>query len=141
MSKKKVIVFNIGTQEYCLDIEKVTSIERMQSVTELPLSEAYMKGVIHLRGNIIPIISLKQKFFQVEDETDSETRIIIVPLDDGTEVGVIVDQATDVMDVDIDQIQPYEGMVQSIQKEFIEGVVNLDERMLVLLDIEKVLTA
>ncbi|MCF6138711.1 chemotaxis protein CheW [Pseudalkalibacillus berkeleyi] len=141
MSKKKVIVFNIGTQEYCLDIEKVTSIERMQSVTELPLSEAYMKGVINLRGNVIPIISLKEKFFQVVDETDSETRIIIVPLDDGTEVGVIVDQATDVLDVDIDQIQPYDGRINSIQKEFIEGVVNLDERILVLLDIEKVLVA
>lgn len=140
MSNRKVIVFKLRGQEYGLNIDKIRSIERLQQVTELPMSEAYMKGIINLRGQVIPVISLNEKFFQENDEVDEDTRMIIVPMDEGTEVGIIVDQATDVLDVDENQFQPNDSMQHAINKDFIDGVANINNRMLVLLNIEKVLS-
>lgn len=140
MSNRKVIVFKLRGQEYGLNIDKIRSIERLQQVTELPMSEAYMKGIINLRGQVIPVISLNEKFFQENDEVDEDTRMIIVPMDEGPEVGIIVDQATDVLDVDENQFQPNDSMQHAINKDFIDGVANINNRMLVLLNIEKVLS-
>ena len=98
-----MIVFALGKEEYGVEVEKVKTIERMQPLTHVPNAPEFIKGVINLRGVVTPIIDLRGRFGFAESEYTDITRIIIVAVED-IEVGLIVDSANDVIDIDSDQI-------------------------------------
>ena len=135
----KVIVFELQNEEYALPVEHVGAIERIQPITRVPETAEFVKGVINLRGVIIPIIDLRLRFGLKEAELTDDNRIIIVTLKD-FEVGLVVDAANDVIDIPKDSIEPPPEVIGSVDIDYIEGVAKLDNRLFVLLDLEKVLT-
>lgn len=138
MLENKLIVFQIDEREYAISVQMVGSIERLIPITRVPSTPAYIKGVINLRGVVTPVIDLKQRFHQKSAEFTNQTRIIIVHLNDLT-IGIIVDAANDVVDIDKDQIEAPPETIDSKEVAYINGVVRYDKRLLILLDLEKVL--
>jgi purine-binding chemotaxis protein CheW len=137
--EKKVIVFALGSEEYGVEVEKVRTIERMQPMTRVPKAPEFIKGVINLRGVVIPILDLRSRFgLDYVDYTDN-TRIIIVSEGD-FEVGFIVDSANDVIDLDTDNIDNPPEIVGGIKAKYLDGIARVGEnRLLVLLNLEQVL--
>lgn len=138
VSMLKVIVFSLLDEEYGLSVSQVRSIERMEHITRVPGTASFVKGVINLRGVVTPIIDLRNRFGLSEATYTDHTRIIIVATEE-VEVGLIVDAANDVLDIPVDSIEPTPEVVGSVEVEYIEGVAKLDKRLLVLLNLEKVL--
>lgn len=136
---KKMIVFQLNDEEYAVSVQQVGSIERMESITRVPQTADFVKGVINLRGIVTPIIDLRIRFgIEAKDFQDS-TRIIIVHMDD-MEVGLIVDAANDVIDIPESIIEPAPEVVGTVDVDYIEGVAKLENRLLILLNLQKVLS-
>jgi len=137
--EKKVIVFALGTEEYGVEVEKVRTIERMQPLTRVPKAADFIKGVINLRGVVIPIIDLRARFGLSQAEYTDATRMIIVSQGE-YEVGLIVDSANDVIDLDTDDIDNPPEIVGGIKAKYLDGIARIgDDRLLVLLNLEQVL--
>ncbi|NGP62587.1 chemotaxis protein CheW [Paenibacillus thiaminolyticus] len=135
----KVVVFMLGTEEYGVEVEKVKTIERMMPITRVPKTYDFIKGVINLRGVVIPVIELRGRFGMPETETTDQTRIIIVTHGD-LEVGFIVDNASDVMDINEENIEPAPEVVGGIQAKYLRGVAKIGEdRLLIMLNLAEVL--
>ncbi|MBX6394189.1 MAG: chemotaxis protein CheW [Alicyclobacillaceae bacterium] len=136
----KVIVFRLGSEEYGVEVYQVLSIERMQKITRVPRTPAFVKGVINLRGVVTPVIDLRARFGLPEVEYTEETRIVVVSVND-MEVGLIVDAANDVIDVPLNRIDPPPAVVGGVKADYLRGVAKLDNRLLVLLNLDRVLNA
>lgn len=136
----KVIVFRLKDEEYGVDVNQVKSIERMQTITRIPATLDFLKGVINSRGSIIPVIDLRTRF-DIEAVADAEhTRIIIVGIGN-MEIGVIVDEANDVIDISADAIAPPPAVIGAGENEYIRGIAKVNERLLILLDMDKVVNS
>lgn len=135
----KVIVFQLQDEEYTIPVDRVGSIERMMSFTRVPRTASFVKGVINLRGVVTPIIDLRERFGLDQVEDTEQTRIITVTIN-GMDVGLIVDAANDVLDIYEDAIEPPPEVVGTVEAEYIQGVVKLDHRLLILLNMTKVLS-
>jgi len=134
----KVIVFQLLDMEYAISVDIVQSIEKVLSITRVPKTPAYVKGVINLRGIVTPIVDLRERFGLTSKEMDDSTRIIIVTLDE-YDVGLIVDAANDVLDIPVNAIEPQPEVVGSIESDFISGVAKVEKHLLVMLNLDKVL--
>jgi len=134
----KVIVFQLLDMEYAISVDIVQSIEKVLSITRVPKTPAYVKGVINLRGIVTPIVDLRERFGLTSKEMDDSTRIIIVTLDE-YDVGLIVDAANDVLDIPVNAIEPQPEVVGSIESDFISGVAKVGKHLLVMLNLDKVL--
>ncbi|MFC5603085.1 chemotaxis protein CheW [Sporosarcina koreensis] len=134
----KVIVFQLMEKEYAVGVDVVESIEKLISITRVPKTPSYIKGVINLRGVVTPIVDLRERFGMELKPLDDSSRIIIVSLEE-FEVGLIVDSANDVIDIPVGSIEPQPEVVGSIESEFISGVAKVGKRLLVMLNLEKVL--
>lgn len=134
----KVIVFQLEDKEYAIPVSRVQGIERLMHITRVPKTPNYVKGVINLRGVVTPIIDLRERFSLPASDNQDATRIIIVSIKE-TEVGFIVDSANDVLDIHTKSIEPQPEVVGTVEEEFISGVSRLDNRLLILLHLEKVL--
>jgi len=139
-TEKKVIVFQLKDEEFAVSVQQIGSIERIQTITRVPNTEKFVKGVINLRGVVTPIIDLRTRLGIEETEYNDSTRIIIVYLDD-MEVGLIVDAANDVIDIPTQTIEPAPEVIGVVNQDYIEGVAKLENRLLILLDLRKILTA
>lgn len=137
-SDLKIIVFQLKEKEYAIPVEQVRSIEKIQHITRVPGTASYIKGVINLRGVVTPIVDLRNRFGLDDDDYNDNTRIIIAVLDE-LEVGLIVDAANDVIDIPKDLIEPPPEMVSGKEAEYIKGVAKIGKRLLILLELEKVL--
>ncbi len=135
---KKIIVFQLVDKEYAIPVSEVRSIEKIQHITRVPKTAKYVKGVINLRGVVTPIIDLRSRFGLDAGESNDHTRVIIVGIQD-KEVGLVVDAANDVLDVAIDSIEPPPEVVGGVEADYIGGVVKLDKRLLILLQLDKIL--
>jgi purine-binding chemotaxis protein CheW len=138
MTDLKVIVFQLQDEEYGVPVEQVRSIEKVLHITRVPRTEGFVKGVINLRGVVTPIIDLRKRFGIAEADYTENTRIIIIVLED-MEVGLIVDAANDVIDISKNSIEPPPDVVGAVEVEYINGIAKLDKRLLILLNLEKVL--
>ena len=137
--ERQIVVFNLGKEEFGVNINEVREIIRMEQITKIPNTSEYIEGVINLRGGIIVVIDLAMKLGLPNKETDNNTRIIVIEVDKNT-VGMVVDSATEVLRLSADQIEPAPTVItQKIDSDYIEGVGILDERLLILLDLAKVL--
>ncbi len=134
----KVIIFKLKSEEYGVDVKQVKSIERMEHITRVPNTPPFVKGVINLRGVVIPIIDLRKRFgLELKDYNES-TRIIIINVDE-MEVGLIVDAANDVIDIPVSTIEPPPKVVGGVESIYLRGVAKLSDRLLILLNLDKVL--
>lgn len=135
----KVIVFTLGHEEYGIEVDKVQTIERMSPITRVPKTPAFVKGVINLRGVVVPIIDLRGRFGLPESDYTENTRIINVAVKD-LEVGFIVDSANDVIDIDSDTIENPPEVVGGIKAKYLRGVAKVsDQRLLIMLNLDEVL--
>ncbi len=133
---EKAIVFQLANEEYVIPVRHVGGIERLHPITRVPQTKNYIKGVINLRGVVTPIIDLRIRFGMEPKEHDESTRIIIVHFNE-LEVGFVVDGANDVIDITKQSIEPTPEVIGSVKHDYITGVVNLKERLLIVLDLEK----
>lgn len=134
----KVIVFSLGSEEYGVEVDKVKTIERMLPITRVPKTYDFIKGVINLRGVVVPVIDLRGRFGLEETEYTDNTRIVIVAIKD-LEVGMIVDSANDVIDINQADIQDPPEIVGGVRAKYLRGIARRDGRLLVLLNLEEVL--
>jgi purine-binding chemotaxis protein CheW len=139
----KVILFTLADEHYGVEVDKVRTIERMMPLTRVPKTPPFVKGVINLRGVVIPVIDLRGRFNLPESDYTDNTRIIIVAVKDASkqmEVGLIVDSANDVIDIDSDRIEEPPEVVGGIRAKYLRGIAKLkDDRLLVLINLEEVL--
>ena len=134
----QLVVFALAKEEYGLPITKVQEINRMAPITALPQTPSFVEGVINLRGRIIPVIDLRKRFqLPVLAQTD-DTRIIIVDMD-GQTIGVVVDGVNEVVRLSSAQVEPAPPSFM-LDSKYICGVGKLDKRMLILLNMDKVIT-
>ena len=134
----QLVSFNLDREEYGVYVLKVREIIRMSNVTRVPNTPYYVEGVINLRGKVIPIISLRKKFSLPEVENDKQTRIIVMDVD-GELMGFIVDAVSEVIRISSAEIQPPPAVVNGgLEQEYLSGVINRADRLLVLLDLERV---
>lgn len=135
----KVIVFKLGSEEYGIEVDKVQTIERMLPITRVPKTYTFVRGVINLRGVVIPVIDLRGRFGLEETEYTDQTRIIIVVVNE-MEVGFIVDSANDVIDLNTDRIESPPEVVGGIKAKYLDGVAKIgDDRLLIMLNLSEVL--
>ncbi|WP_028561413.1 chemotaxis protein CheW [Paenibacillus pinihumi] len=135
----KVIVFALGNEEYGIEVDKVRTIERMLPITRVPKTPAFIKGVINLRGVVVPVIDLRGRFGLPETEPTENSRIIIVAVNE-LEVGFIVDAANDVIDMNTDAIDSPPEVVGGIKAKYLRGVAKMgDDRLLIMLNLAEVL--
>ncbi|MFJ8234340.1 chemotaxis protein CheW [Ureibacillus sp. NPDC094379] len=138
LEQVKVIVFQLADKEYAIPVSNVQGIEKLMHITRVPKTEKYVKGVINLRGVITPIIDLRERFELPANDDADAARIIIITFDD-KEVGFVVDSANDVMDIPVSAIEQQPEVVGTAEEEFISGVAKIENRLLILLHLEKVL--
>jgi purine-binding chemotaxis protein CheW len=135
----QLVSFIIGEEEFGVDILKVQEINRMLEVTKVPNAPEYVDGVINLRGRVIPIIDLRRRFNMARKERDKNTRIIVVELQ-GKTVGFLVDGVREVLRIPKSVTEPPPAMTTGSRGDYITAVGKLEDRLLILLDLEKVLT-
>ncbi|CFX89865.1 CheW-like protein [Syntrophomonas zehnderi OL-4] len=137
----QLVVFKLKTGdvvcEYGVPITKVQEIIPMATPTRLPQVPDFVEGIINLRGKIIPIIDLKKRFAMSASEVTSESRSVVVEVD-GQTVGIIVDEVSEVLRLSNDSIEPPPAVIGGITAEYLTGVGKLDDRLLILLDMDKV---
>lgn len=134
----QLVSFMLANEEYGVEVLKVREIIRMPTITKMPNVPQHVEGIINLRGKVIPIISMRRRFNLMESEDSSQTRIIIMDVA-GTLTGFIVDAVSEVIRIHSSEIQPPPSMVMSggIGQEFITGVFNHAERLLIIMDIDR----
>ncbi|CAG2154390.1 chemotaxis protein CheW [Cupriavidus plantarum] len=135
---EEFLAFRLGREEYGIDILKVQEIRGYESVTQIANAPAYLKGVINLRGTIVPIIDLRIKFRQEKISYDQYTVVIIVDLNRRT-TGIVVDGVSDVLTLSQSQIKPTPQLSGGMETDYIRGLGSVENRMLILADIEKLM--
>ena len=134
------ISFGIGDDQYGVDIMAVREIKGWSNVTHLPKQPEYVRGVLNLRGVIVPIVDLRCRFGQGLTETTPLHIMIIVQID-GRQVGLIGDRVLDIVSTDVDQIQPVPRTAQGTSQDFLSGLVTHDNTMIALIDLPNLLSA
>ena len=134
----QLVSFMLADEEYGVEVLKVREIIRMPTITKMPNVPHHVEGIINLRGKVIPIISMRRRFNLMENENNSQTRIIIMDVV-GSLTGFIVDSVSEVIRIHDSEIQPPPSLVLSsgIGQEFITGVYNHAERLLIIMDIDR----
>lgn len=135
----QLVSFNIGQEEFGVDILKVQEIIRMISVTHVPNSPYYVDGVINLRGKVIPIIDLRIRLGLPRKDHDKDTRIIVVELE-GKIIGFVVDAVSEVLRIPKNITEPPPVLASGVDTSYITAVGKLEDRLLILLDLDKVLS-
>lgn len=136
----KYLTFVLADEQYGLEILKVREIIGVMDITSVPQTPQYVKGVINLRGKVIPVIDLRLKFGMEELEHTEETCIIVVQVGD-VEMSVIVDMVSEVLDIDEDSIEDAPEFGVHVDTDFILGMGKTGQQVTILLNIDKVLTA
>jgi purine-binding chemotaxis protein CheW len=139
----KFLTFLMANEKYGLEILKVREIMGMMDVTSIPTTPAFIRGVINLRGKVIPVVDLRLKFGIEAKEDTQRTCIIVVHLTHTAQemtMGIIVDEVSDVLDIDRNQIEPPPSFGANIRTDFILGMGKIDQKVMTMLDIDRVLT-
>ncbi len=134
----QVVSFRLAQEEYAIEITRVQEIILIGEVTSLPQTPPYIKGVINLRSTVIPIVDLRLRFGLPLEEVTDETRIMVVNVA-GKTIGLIVDAVSEVLRIAQEQISPPPPTVAGLEQNYLVGLAKLDERLLILLDIEQII--
>lgn len=136
--------FNLGEEEFAAHVGKVLNILEMTKITEVPKAPEYMKGVINLRGTVLPVVDTRIKFGMTPTVYTPNTCIVVMEVDmdgDVVQVGALVDSVQAVLEIDNAQIQPPPSIGSKYKSEFIYGMAKIDEKFIMLLDMEKVFSS
>ncbi len=136
----KYLTFVLGAEEYGIEILSVREIIGLMDITTVPQTPDYMKGVINLRGKVIPVIDLRLKFSMQEETHTQETCIIVVEVNN-TSIGIIVDSVSEVSDINGEEIEEAPSFGHGIDTSFIMGIGKIKEKIIILLDIDTVLSS
>ena len=136
----EMISFSIDEEDYAVNIQTVKEVIRIKEISRLPKTPSFVKGVINLRGDVIPIIDLRDKFGLEQREYTKMTRVIVAELD-GRPVGMAVDSASQVIRISSSDIEPPPPLVGGLSGEYLRGIGKLGEKLIILLNIDRILTA
>ena len=135
----QLVSFGLADEEYGIEITKIREIILMGEITQVPQTPHYVKGLINLRSTVIPVIDLRSRFGLPQGDVTHESRIMVLNVARKT-VGIIVDAVNEVLRVANNQIAPPPPTVAGLGQEYLNGLVKLDDRLLILLDIDKIFT-
>lgn len=138
------LTFKLGEEEFAAHVGKVLNILEMTKITEVPKSPDYMKGVINLRGSVLPVIDTRIKFGMTPTEYTPNTCIVVMDIDmdgDSIHVGALVDSVQAVLEIDDSQILPPPSIGHKYRSEFIEGVANINETFIMILNMDEVFSS
>lgn len=138
MIENKYVTFKLGEEYYGISIDNVISIEKMEDATRIPNGPKYLLGVINLRGEVIPLIDLRLKLQMEKKERDTSTRVIIVNSDE-ISLGLVVDSSSEVIDIAKGNIDNPPSSPDNKLLDYIDGIGKVDERVIILLDLTKIL--
>jgi len=133
----QLVSFHLGGEEFGLDILRVQEIIRIQPLTRVPNSPDFIAGVMNLRGRIIPVVALRRRFGMEQSAPDKQTRIVVVETE-GAVLGFIVDAVSEVLRIPSATIEP-PPRVGKVEREYVSGVGKLDDRLLILLDVDRLI--
>lgn len=134
----KFLTFILGEEEYGIEIRHVTEIIGIQNITEVPDMPAHVKGVINLRGKVIPVMDVRLRFGMPERPYDDRTCIVVINID-GQAVGLIVDRVSEVLNIPKDHIEPPPAVKKGEESRFVQGMGKVGEEVKILLDARKLL--
>ena len=137
----QLVSFNLGPEEYAVEVLKVREIIRMSTITHIPNTPPSVEGIINLRGKVIPIISLRNRFSMEGSENDQHTRIIVMDIG-GKLMGFIVDGVSEVIRISSGEIQPPPAMVAGgVDQDFICGVIQHADQLLLMLQLDRMFSS
>ena len=137
------LTFKLGSELFGVDVSKAREVLDFSEVTQVPQTPDYMLGVINLRGSVVPVINLRQKFGMDEVEKTIDTCIVVMEIEidgDVIVIGTMADAVQEVLDLDESQIEPPPRLGSKLNTEFIKGMGNLDDQFIIILDIDRVFT-
>jgi purine-binding chemotaxis protein CheW len=135
------LTFTLGEEQYAVEVGKVREVLEFTEITRVPRTREYMKGVINLRGSVVPVVDLRRKFGLAEADATVDTSIVVMELDLGDEaviVGTVADSVQEVVSIDEGQIEPSPKIGTRIEGEFIKGIGKQDDRFIIILDMDRV---
>lgn len=132
----QLVTFEVASEEFAIDILRVHEINRMMGLTRVPQSPPEVEGVINLRGKIVPVVDLRRRFGFEPAERSEQSRIIVVEVKDRV-IGFMVDRVHEVLRIDPGIVDPLPSMISTIDSGFIKGVCKLEDRLIILLEIER----
>jgi purine-binding chemotaxis protein CheW len=135
----QLVVFSVGREEFAVEVTQVREIMRMEEITRMPKSPQFVEGIINLRGQIIAVVELAKRLNLEAGERDSDTRIIVVEAED-IKVGMIVDSVSEVLRASAEAVEPSPTLAMDLSAAYLQGVVKQDNRLIILLDLTKVLS-
>lgn len=136
----QLVGFRVDKEEFAVDILQVQEINKMIGITKIPNAPSFVEGVVNLRGRIIPVIDLRTRLRLQKKEIDSKSRIIVVEIK-GKTLGFIVDEVSEVLRIPESVTELPPDMVTNIDSEFITAVAKLEDRLIILIDLEKIIKA
>jgi purine-binding chemotaxis protein CheW len=139
-SALEALAFTLGREEYGVDILKVQEIRGHDTVTRIANAPAFIKGVVNLRGVIVPVVDLRLRF-NIDSSGDEQFSVVIVLNIAGRIIGMVVDSVSDVISLGADEIRPAPQMGSALDTDFLLGIGTVDGRMLILLDIERLMSS
>lgn len=136
----QIVNFRLRDEEFGVDVKSVREITRVTNITRIPEGPSFIQGVTNLRGQVIPVIDLSKRFNLAPQENLPESaRIVVIELEDQV-TGILVDEVPEVLTVSEDDVKPAPEMIhKEIKKDYVRGIVNLENRLIILLDLDKVL--
>jgi len=138
--ENQIVIFELCNEYFGVDIAAVESIIKMQPITRMPHSPAFVEGLINLRGKVLPVIDLRSRFDLTARAVDKNSRIIVVAVKE-TEVGMIVDGVSEVLTIAAETIEETPSIATTVDSNFITGIAKIDQRLVILLDLERVLSS
>lgn len=136
--ENQFVVFRLGRETYALDISAVLEIITMQNITEVPGTDEYIDGIINLRGRVIPVLNLHKKFGLSGGDFTRATRIVVVEVN-SCSIGMLVDEVSEVVNISRDSIEKPSEIMVGADSEYLAGVAKVDGRLIIILELEKVL--
>ena len=137
--EQQLVVFDLADEGYGVDISAVREIIRLQEITQVPRTPEFVEVVINLRGKIIPVIDLRKRFGLTVEVVSQDNRIVVVDIGD-QDIGVVVDAVTEVLRIPTDAVEPPASVITTADSDYLLGIVKLDSRLIILLDLRKVLS-
>lgn len=137
--QRQLVVFSVADEIYGVDIHQVKEIIRVPEITRVPRTPEFVEGVLNLRGSVIPVLDLRKRFGFPPGEANNDQRIVVLEMEDQT-VGTIVDSVSEVLQIDAADIDSPSPYVVSVDSQYIAGIAKLKEKLIILLDVNRVLS-
>ncbi len=138
-AERQLVIFDLSVEAYGVDIGAVREIIRMQDITAVPRTPDFVEGVINLRGKVTPVVDLRKKLGVAIAERSDENRIVVMDIG-GQDIGMVVDAVTEVLRIPGDSVEPASSVVTSADSDYLMGIVKLDSKLIILLNLAKVLS-